>query len=180
MSNTNGGNTMRANGHGKRAESARGSENFGVYTADQLQAECGFAVAQAVGVRKRTARRLGRSVDVLDKYIAGDKSNPVYRYAELINACEDPYQLEAFMRVVTLKRALKGKDTSELVTRWHEIVAIESDYQSREDSMTQTYYSHRDLLELGRAHRNEGQLQLEFDAICQELHERGIDPLEES
>lgn len=144
---------------------------------DLLAAEGAVALSQAIGVRKVAARRLGRSVDVLDKYLAGNPCSPIFRFDQLLLVCDHPFALLTHVKIVVQRIALRRKTTLELVERFNRIMSeLEPVAECGENQASQGYYAKGDLLALADADEKEAALQEERAAIARELHRRNADP----
>lgn len=144
---------------------------------DQLALEGATALSQAIRVRKATAQRLGKSVDVLDKYLSGSECSPVYRFDVLLLACDHPFALVTHVKILVLRWALRRKKTPELVARFNEIMSeLEPAAECDENRAAQGYYIAGNLLALADADEREATLQEERAALARELHRRGVDP----
>jgi hypothetical protein len=166
------------------ADSRRNSEAFGVYAVcddERIAVECGHVVGLAIGSnRKKVADEYGKSVDVLDKSIGGEKSNPLYRLVKLVLAMPFPEHVMAYLSAVVARHSIRGESTQWLVNEWLRLFEYESEVQGREDCVTAAYRRTRDMEAFNRAHRDEVAVQTKLAAIGDELRSRGVDPMENS
>lgn len=144
---------------------------------DSIAREGARALADATGCRKYAARRLGRSVDVFDKYLAGDRSSPVFRHDMLILAVHRPFALIAHAKAVAMENRLEKEPTSYLVARFNEIMRkAEPEAEAKENMAGQSFYATGDLEALAHAAEEEAGVQEELTAICRILAKRRVDP----
>lgn len=144
---------------------------------DLIAADGASALDKAILVRKNVAARLGKSPDVIDKYLAGERCSPVFRFTELLLATDNPFALETYVKIVVLRWKLRSKSTHELVERFNRIMSDhEPQAECDENKASQGYYAKGDLLALANADEKEAALQSERAAIARELHRRRVDP----
>lgn len=146
--------------------------------SDRLAIEGAIALGQALGVcRKIAARRIGRSVDVIDRMLAGHDSSPVYRFTMLLAICDNPYALVAFVRTTAFRFSIRRKSTPDLVARWLDITcSLEPRAEGQGNAAETDYFRSGDLLALAEADEKVIALKEERAATSRELARRNVDP----
>lgn len=144
---------------------------------DAIARDGARVLATAVGCRKWAARRLGRSVDVIDRYVNGDRSSPVFRHDCLILAVREPFALVAHAKAVAVENTLENRPVEWLIARFHEITTkVEPESEMRENMATVEFFTSGDLESLAQAAEHEASVQEELAAICRFLAKKRVDP----